>query len=441
MSQMIEGPRKTFIAAASIGARLRVKITDATTKPPTINVAGVSDPSIGVTEAFVAAAGDNVAILLANASGTRKMSASEAITGGNTVYAAASGQVASTGTVVEGEAMETTTADGDIFEVLGTHNSDISTAIAGTTAVGFEVDTDSSTPKIKLLSVAAGTGDFTTTLTPEGTLSGDNTITVPESDGDTLAALALAQTYTAISTMADDIDLAFGGSDDVLMRFSTADDSDHAFVLGLDDTSQQMHITDKAAVDTDWLRSAGTHPELAIHSNTSPITDYLAIGNHDGTTASVNVVGGTTLELQIAGTASCTVTAGSDALDSLTLTGSIEGPSSIKATFMPTGADAAVVTPGAAIPITNYASWLDSNAGATTQTLADGVVIGHLKKIIMTVAGNNDVVTPVSLKGASTTLTFDLAGEYVLLMWDGGDWVIIESGNMASGTNAGPTEA
>ncbi len=440
MSQMIEGPRKTYIAAASIGVNLRVKITDGATTPPTVNVAGASDPSIGVTEAFVAAASDPVAILLANAQGTRKMHATGVITGGNTVYAAAAGKVASSGSIVEGKAMETTTTTGDIFEVLGIHNSDISTDISGTTATAFEVDTDSSAPKIRLLAAFGGTGDFTTSLTTEATLSGDTTMIVPEVTS-TLACLGLAQTFTTVNTMADDIDLAFGGSDDVLMRFSTADDSDHAFVLALDDTSQQFHLTDKDAVDTDWARSAGTHPAFIIHSNTTPITDYVEYGNHDGTTASVNVVGGTTYEIQIDGTASVTATAGSDALDSLTLTGSIAGPSSIQATFMPTGANAAVVTPGAAIPITNFASWLDSNAGATTQTLADGVVIGHLKKIIMTVAGNNDVVTPVSLKGASTTLTFDLAGEYVLLMWDGGDWVIIESGNMASGTNAGPTEA
>ncbi len=439
MSQMIEGPRKTYLGAASIGANLRVKITDGTTKPPTINVAGASDPSIGVTEEFLAAAGP-IAILLANAQGTRKMVATGAITSGNSVYAAAAGKVASSGTVVEGAAMETTTALNDVFEVLGTHNSDIATAIVGTTHTAFEVDTDASTPKIALSGRAAGSGNFTTTMTTEATLSADTTIVVPEVDG-TLAALELAQTFTAVQTIDDDIDLAFGASDDVLMRFSTADATDPAFVLALDDTSQQFHLTDKAAVDTDWARSAGTHPAFIIHSNTTPITDYVEYGNHDGTTASVNVVGGTTYEIQIDGTASVTATAGSDALDSLTLTGSIAGPSSIQATFMPTGADAAVVTPGAAIPITNFASWLDSNAGATTQTLADGVVIGHLKKIIMTVAGNNDVVTPVSLKGASTTLTFDLAGEYVLLMWDGGDWVIIESGNMASGTNAGPTEA
>lgn len=106
----------------------------------------------------------------------------------------------------------------------------------------------------------------------------------------------------------DGDDLEFGDSQDVLMRFSLADVSNPAFVVALDNTSQQMHITDKGAVATDWTRSAGTHPELAIHSNTTPITDYLAIGNHDGTTAHIDVVGGTTLSLDIAGTAEVTIT-------------------------------------------------------------------------------------------------------------------------------------
>lgn len=135
MSQMIEGPRKTYLAAAAIGVNLRVKITDGTTKPPTINVAGASDPSIGVTEAAVLAAGP-VAILLANAQGTRKMSATGAITSGNTVYAAAAGQVASSGTVVEGKAMETTTADGDIFEVLSTSQG-VSSNVGNTAGIGI----------------------------------------------------------------------------------------------------------------------------------------------------------------------------------------------------------------------------------------------------------------------------------------------------------------
>ncbi len=118
----------------------------------------------------------------------------------------------------------------------------------------------------------------------------------------------LAVTVGTVS-LADDLDLEFGTGTDVLMRFSTADDSDHCFVIALDNTSQQMHITDKLAVATDWARTAGTHPEIAIHSNSTPINDYLAIGNHDGTTAHIDVVGGTTLSLDIGGTPEYTFTA------------------------------------------------------------------------------------------------------------------------------------
>jgi hypothetical protein len=188
--------RKTFIAGTDLQPNRRVKITDATTSPKTVGYAGATDPAVAWTEDFVLS-GKNFSAKLANGQGTVKASATETITGGNPVYAAASGQVASSGTVVEGKALETVTTSGDVLEVLPTHNSDISTAIAGTTAAAFEVDNDSATPKIALSGQAAGTGDFTTTLKPESTLSADNAIIVPESDGDTLAALGLAQTFTA----------------------------------------------------------------------------------------------------------------------------------------------------------------------------------------------------------------------------------------------------
>lgn len=135
------------------------------------------------------------------------------------------------------------------------------------------------------------------------TVSGDLTVT-----GDA--------SFTVDLTLLDDQDLELGSATggDVLMRFSTADASNNAAVLALDNTSQQLHITDKGAVATDWARSAGTHPEVAIHSNTTPITDYLAIGNHDGTTASIDVVGGTTLDLKVAGASALALTAGSVAV-------------------------------------------------------------------------------------------------------------------------------
>jgi hypothetical protein len=109
--------------------------------------------------------------------------------------------------------------------------------------------------------------------------------------------------------LGDDGTAYFGAGNDAGIRWSDGDASNHALVIAVGDLSQQVHITDLTAIGTDWARSAGTHPELAIHSNTTPITDYLAIGNHDGTTASIDVVGGTTLSFAIAGNSEASITA------------------------------------------------------------------------------------------------------------------------------------
>lgn len=99
----------------------------------------------------------------------------------------------------------------------------------------------------------------------------------------------------------DGEDVILGTGDDAVIRWSAGDASNHTMVIGLGDSNQALHVTDKAAVATDWNVSADTHPTLYLHSNTTPATDYLAIGGHDGTTAGIDVVGGTTLDLRIAG--------------------------------------------------------------------------------------------------------------------------------------------
>lgn len=109
--------------------------------------------------------------------------------------------------------------------------------------------------------------------------------------------------------IADAVDLVFGTGDDAVVRWSTGDASNHSLAVGLGDTNQALHITDKAAIATDWNVSADTHPTLYIHSNTTPATDYMTVGAHDGTTGHVNVVGGTTLSLDIGGTAEATLSA------------------------------------------------------------------------------------------------------------------------------------
>jgi len=102
-------------------------------------------------------------------------------------------------------------------------------------------------------------------------------------------------------TVGDAVDVALGDSQDALLRWSTGDASDHSLVVGLGDTSQMLHITDKGAIATDWAVTSPTHPTLYVHSNTTPTTDYLLIGTHNGTSAIVDVVGGTTLFVKAAG--------------------------------------------------------------------------------------------------------------------------------------------
>lgn len=103
-------------------------------------------------------------------------------------------------------------------------------------------------------------------------------------------------TVTDINVV-DDGDAQFGDGNDALVRWSTADADNHTLVIALGDSNQALHLTDAAAVATDWNVAADTHPSLYIHSNTTPATDYLLIGAHDGTTAFINNVGGTTIEL------------------------------------------------------------------------------------------------------------------------------------------------
>jgi hypothetical protein len=192
MAQYVTTPTKSFIANAAMGAHLRVKLSSGE-----IVLAGSTDVELGTTENVVVAADDPIAVRLRTAQGTCKMVASEAITAGDPVYAAASGKVASTGTVFVGNALEAAAANNDVIEVLRGPNTDVTATIASTNAAAFEVDADASTPKIALSGQSGGTGDYTTTLKPETTLSGDNSIIVPEANGDTLVAVALAQTLTS----------------------------------------------------------------------------------------------------------------------------------------------------------------------------------------------------------------------------------------------------
>lgn len=99
----------------------------------------------------------------------------------------------------------------------------------------------------------------------------------------------------------------------------------------------------------------------------------------------------------------------------------------------PTGAIQSLSGAGA-INVTSFLTkW--TTTGANAGTLANGTIIGQLKKIQQIVDGGDGTLTPTSLSGG-TTITFADAGDFALLQWNGTAWVAIELGNDADGATA-----
>src|SRR3990167_1829910 len=112
MSQYVETPTRAFTAAGAIAQHLRVKT------PGALALAGSTDHELGTAERAAFASGDVISVRLRTAQGTAKMVAVDAITKGNPAYAAASGKISASGTVLIGIALEASTADGDVIEIL-----------------------------------------------------------------------------------------------------------------------------------------------------------------------------------------------------------------------------------------------------------------------------------------------------------------------------------
>ena len=118
MSQFVEGPTRTFRAAAALGQFLRVKLSSG--KVAVAGVGATDEPAeLGTMEIAALEADELVSVRLRNAPGTVKMVASGPITQGAAVYGAAAGKISATTSGASiGRALETATADGDVIEVL-----------------------------------------------------------------------------------------------------------------------------------------------------------------------------------------------------------------------------------------------------------------------------------------------------------------------------------
>jgi len=89
-----------------------------------------------------------------------------------------------------------------------------------------------------------------------------------------------------------------------------------------------------------------------------------------------------------------------------------------------------------AINVTSFYSSVTSTGGDAI-TLAAGTELGQLKKIQMIVDGGNSTLTIANPVSASLdVITFADVGDYVLLMWAGTAWRVLELGNDADGVSA-----
>ena len=251
----------------------------------------------------------------------------------------------------------------------------------------------------------------------------------------------------------DDGNFYLGNGVDVGHRWSTGDASNHAYVIGIGDTSQQMHITDLGAIATDWARSAGTHPELAIHSNTTPITDYMAIGNHDGTTGNIDVVGGTTLALKIAGNTEASITAaglvlpacsdlsftGSTGTNDIVLTNGLADALSITdgsadVVVVDTSTAGNVITMTSAVTVSNgLTSTAAANTlGATSFNDADVTNVGDIA--LDSISADNNVINIAVTDNQATALTIKQGSDAYLIIDTANSSESVSIGTGISGT-------
>ena len=78
-----------------------------------------------------------------------------------------------------------------------------------------------------------------------------------------------------------------------------------------------------------------------------------------------------------------------------------------------------------------------TTTGADALTLAAGTELGQLKKIQMIVDGGDGTLTIADPVSASLdVITLADAGDYVLCMWNGTAWRVLELGNDADGASA-----
>ena len=169
MSQWNIGPTKSFPSQVAMANRSRVILSGGL-----LVLAGVNDRELGVIEQATTvptygAATFNVPVRLRTSPGTEKMIANAAIAANGLCYAGPNGTVDATGTILIGVALQASSAQNDIIEVLR-----ISTTVAPVSGVvgGLKVAYGQKTTVTAADTVATG---LTTVLAVVASLESDPT--------------------------------------------------------------------------------------------------------------------------------------------------------------------------------------------------------------------------------------------------------------------------
>lgn len=79
---------------------------------------------------------------------------------------------------------------------------------------------------------------------------------------------------------------------------------------------------------------------------------------------------------------------------------------------------------GGAISVANYLTTINTDAGGDAFTIASGTQKGQLKKVLLVADGGGDAT--ITLTGY-TSIVMNDATDYVILIWSGAAWFVIEN--------------
>ena len=297
-------------------------------------------------------------------------------------------------------------ADGMTTAGVGLH---ISAAALSTGGMGISVDVTAATAGnlLNLITTGAYTGTGMALITA-GAMTTGILLSLVSTTGLTSGSLIRATSSTA-GAIATNGAISFSATG----AFTSTDRIGFLNVAANTTTGGTIaHISGTSVTD-------GT--VLSLEATEATLTTGLYLQCYDGAANdfSVGRYGATVIAGSASGTASLTQTAGDHVLvaGNLTLTNGY-----IK------GTPQAIVNANTAIDVTHLVTTIANN-GASTHTLADGVV-GQLKTIVCTVYAADAVITPTNFVG--TTITLNAAGDAWTGIFVGTEWVTLALGGTAA---------